>query len=171
MLFNNRTSAQNCEQTSKHLSLYKEKFGDLTKFETVEITNNFKNVDFSLLSCFGDKKSQTVTIVYTLLTKDVHQRLTIYGTGSQSTAIDFKGNQFPVKEVSIGLESSPGWLVTNKLSTDVPLKGTITFSNILPNVPNFSSVSINLSTASFDGGFNEQQSVVEVKNLPISWAN
>jgi hypothetical protein len=129
-------------------------------------------VDIRILSIEGNKSQQTVTVNFVLKTELPHQHIgliqNVCGTYSDGKAYDGDGSEYNKGQVALGNNISQVY-VDNKLPTSVPLKGSITFSNVLPRVSAFSFVTFYMSSRNFDGGANCQGGNVEIRNAPIMW--
>ena len=81
-------------------------------------------VEFSLLSCKSNKGTNSVTLEFLIVNKDVNK--TIQFTPVRfGNAIDLQGNAYKPSDIKIGTEK-----YASTLFKDVPLKLTITFSGI-----------------------------------------
>ena len=132
------------------------------------------NFEVKLLSVTGNKVEQTVTLEFLISHKLVHQSVCFvnYEFVKYDNAIkayDFEGNEYLVKNISVGKEnSSPYGAACNKVPTGVPMKASVTFKQILPSVKGLSFVSIMTSFRAYDGGLSEYKNL-EISNVNINW--
>lgn len=140
----------------------------LENIDSLTITQFSSKINTKFISAIGNKDQQTITINLLLNHKSVHQvvRLII---GDQS-AYDDEGNEYKASNMAIGSNSNQ-YDVRNKIPTDVPVKISVTFNKILPNVKSLRYVSIKIYyDEEADGRFNLQnEGNLEIKNLKINW--
>ncbi len=133
------------------------------------------DVDIKILSVAGNKSQQTVTVNFVLKTELPHQKIGLIKnlcnlTGREGKAYDGEGTEYNLKTTSLGTNTSGYYgTVDNKLPTSVPLKGSITFANILPKVSMLSFITFFMSSANYDGGEHCQGGNVEIRNAKIDW--
>ncbi len=145
-----------------------------SKSDTAEmIVKSFDpNFNFKVTSIKGNRNLQTVTISFVISHKLPHQ-VVGFTDSEQSIAYDFEGNSYPIKEVTLGVNSGfISFMIGNitKIPTNIPIKGTITFKQILPAVSVLSYMSINVTYGPFDGySSNRQGSNIEISNMKIDW--
>ena len=131
------------------------------------------DIDIKILSIAGNKSQQTVTVNFVLKTELPHQqiRLLEYGCNynrGEGKAYDGDGTEYNLRAVSLGNVIDANG-VDNKLPTSVPLKGSITFANVLPKIGTLSFVTFYMSSRNYDGGENCQAGNVEIRNVRIDW--
>ena len=169
----NNIDLANCDDIKRELKVYKEKYGDLRTTQST-IQNNLDNgVEFNLLSIVGDKLKQTFTVNFYLFTRKTNQNIELYLTGNSGTkSTDTEGNQYSGKSGVLGdIGNIEGgyFSINNKLSTEVKLKGSVKFSNVLSSVKQMSLISIYMSSNNFDGGENKARGFIDIKNADIIW--
>lgn len=134
------------------------------------------NFEVKLLSVTGNKVEQTVTLEFLISHKLVHQSVCFIENNYDAfdhvsngiRAYDFEGNEYPVKNASIGKDNGFYYSVCNKIPTGVPMKASVTFKQILPSVKGLSFVSIMTSFKAYDGGLSEYKNL-EISNVNINW--
>lgn len=131
------------------------------------------DVDIKILSIDGNKSQQTVTVNFVLKTELPHQKVGLVGYGcnyshGEGKAYDGDGTEYKLKNVTLGNEIE-NWGANNKLPTSVPLKGSITFANVLSKVGTMSFVTFFMSSRNYDGGDQCQGGNVEIRNAKIDW--
>ena len=130
------------------------------------------DVDIRILSIDGNKSQQTITVNFVLKTDLPHQQVglidAVCGTYGEGKAYDGDGTEYNLRGVSLG-NNTAGSHVTNKLPTAVPLKGNITFANVLPKVGMLSFITFYMSSRNYDGGEHCQGGNVEIRNAKIDW--
>ena len=132
--------------------------------------------EVKLLSVTGNKVEQTVTLEFLISHKLVHQNVCFVDSDNSSfnyiangiRAYDFEGNEYLVKTASIGKKVNFLFSVCNKIPTEVPMKASVTFKQILPSVKGLSFVSIVTSFGAYDDWKTENKNL-EVSNVSINW--
>lgn len=112
-------------------------------------------IDFNLIRCIGNKKSQTVEVTLTLVNHDPHQDFQF----QVAKAIDVEGTEYKTYEIKIGSEGT-----LNKIYTDVPVKTVILFKNVLSTTKMFRSIPI-----SYYYGEPGHTKMIEYKDVAIAW--
>ncbi len=139
---------------------------------SVKSFNPSFNVKF--LSCKGNKSDQTVTIEFLIKHKNVHKKVCLNLGPKWAKAYDFDGNEYNVKQSSIGSKETkyigPMTYICNKIPTNVPVKASITFKKILPDTEILSFTTIKVGFKDFDGG-NYSYGDLEFQNIEIDWEN
>ncbi len=129
--------------------------------------------EVKLLSVIGNKVEQTVTLEFLISHKLVHQKVCFINDDyptiiSGIKAYDFEGNEYFVKNMSVGKNNDTFFAACNKIPTEVPMKASVTFKQILPSVKGLSFVSIATSFRAYDDG-NLEYKNLEVSNISINW--
>ena len=136
-----------------------------------EISNikSFSN-DFNvkLLSVNGDKNNQTVKIEFLISHKLVHQKLCFNFGKNDAKMYDFEGNEYLAKSASIGAINKTYGYACNKAPTNVPLKATIIYKQILSDKDKMSFATIKVGYKANDGGRYEY-GALELNNIKIDW--
>ena len=89
-------------------------------------TQSANDIDFTLLSATGDKKTQTVTVKMKFTNKAANKEGFTTMIKSFSTP---EGEEFAIQSSAIGKEGG-----FKTLSTDAPIQGTYVFGGVLPKV-------------------------------------
>ena len=130
--------------------------------------------EVKLLSVIGNKVEQTVTLEFLISHKLVHQNVCFVNyeyvqIDNGIKAYDFEGNEYLIKSMSIGkINGDRNGSACNKIPTEVPMKASVTFKQILPSVKGLSFVSIATSFRAYDDG-NLEYKNLEVSNISINW--
>lgn len=129
--------------------------------------------EVKLLSVIGNKVEQTVTLEFLISHKLVHQKVCFINDDyptiiSGIKAYDFEGNEYFVKNMSVGKNNDTFFAACNKIPTEIPMKASVTFKQILPSVKGLSFVSIATSFRAYDDG-NLEYKNLEVSNISINW--
>jgi len=152
------------------------------KMKTSETNTNQENgiiksfspkFEVKLLSVIGNKVEQTVTLEFLISHKLVHQKVCFINNDyptiiSGIKAYDFEGNEYFVKNMSVGKNKDTFFAACNKIPTEVPMKASVTFKQILPSVKGLSFVSIATSFGAYDDWKTENKNL-EVSNVSINW--
>jgi hypothetical protein len=130
------------------------------------------NFNVKVLSVIGNKDEQTVKINFLISHKLPHQLVDLRAnpsgfSGGQGKLYDFNGNIYDAKTVAIGVNES-GNSVSDKIPTNVPVKASITFKQILPDVKEFSFMTLGVYYGAFDG-FSREEDDLEINNLKVDW--
>lgn len=125
--------------------------------DSIEIKPFDSNYEIKVLSCKGDRISQTVKIEIILSHKMVNQHFASRDYTSQ--AIDNLGNSY---KISGSYEQR-----FTQIFTDTPLKLTYTVNSILPGTEMFKNVALTMDSRNKScwGEFH----TTEIKNLKITW--
>jgi hypothetical protein len=127
------------------------------------------NYEVKLLSAEGQSEDQTVTLTFLVSHKLVHQVICIHPFPADAKAYDPSGNEYSPKSGSIGNndDSFMGG-VCNTIPTNVPVKATIQFKQILSGVETMNYVRLKVSFYAKDGG-NREEGFIELYNVNIKW--
>lgn len=137
-------------------------------FELKGISNS---IDIDVLSCVGDRNNQTVKIEYLITHQLVHQHVCIASDTRNVKAYDEMGNEIPMKAADIGTNSEGSFTSArcNKIPTEIPVKGYIIFSSILPSTDLFKFVTAAFKFKNYDSKSDYAYGTLEIKNLKIKW--
>ncbi|MFA4851720.1 MAG: hypothetical protein WC868_05760 [Bacteroidales bacterium] len=107
-------------------------------------------VEYKLVKCEGNKKTQTVTLEFLIINKQANLNFLL----NNSIIIDLNGNSF-----NSGYDN-----INTTIYTDVPLKGKQTFSGILSDV-------LYIKLFKFDtfSMQTEKHNNIEFRDIKISW--
>ncbi len=131
------------------------------------------NFNVKVLSIIGDKNEQTVKITFLISHKLAHQKITftaeksVYPVLDAASLYDNDGNAYPPKTASIGINTS-NYNVSDKIPTNIPVKASVTFKQILPTVKEFNFMSLNFLFHPFDG-WADTRGTLEISNLKVDW--
>ena len=137
----------------------------------IVIKNNNPNYTFEFLECTGDRNLQTVTVIFMISHKLVHQNFTFFDKKNTLKAYDNIGNVFPFTASTFpGNENMSGDNI--QIPADIRIKGSLVFMNILPSTEQISSMVFKFMTTNLDGGYHniEKMNMAEFKNMPIKWS-
>ena len=168
-----RTSSQNNADNTLTASTKRDAANPPVQ-ESMIIKQFSNDVNVKILSIEGNKSQQTVTVTFVLKTELPHQKIglikDVCGTYGEGKAYDGDGTEYNLKNVALGSNTETVWgRVDNKLPTSVPLKGSITFSNVLSKVSVLSFITFFMSSRNYDGGEHCQAGNVEIRNTKIDW--
>jgi hypothetical protein len=122
------------------------------------------NFIVKITSIKGDREMQTVTISFIISHKLSHQE--VYFKNSQEPLVyDFEGNSYPIDNIKLGLDS--GYFSSTKIPTNIPVKGSLTFKQILPEVAILSYMNIDVGFG--PTGNSRSSSNMEITNMKIDW--
>ncbi len=141
-------------------------FNHSNQFETKSFSSKF---DFKVLACKGLRIDQVVEIEVLITHNLPHQKMSLY-TGSEApVAYGEMGDSFELREVKFS-HSKTGFGVERFMApTGIPIKGKLTFRNILPSTDRLSLVTGTFLFQNQDGGGNEGEGSFEIRNLTIDW--
>ena len=148
--------------------------GMLKRSADYDVSNSNKNINLEILSCAGDRSFQTVTIEFMISHQLAHQIFAVHTGGSgKPTAYDNIGNTFECKSVNFQSKRDDYIIslstVDAVVPTDVRIKGSISFRNVLPSTEQFSFARFNYYCYNQDGGYGRTAYKVEMRNIPIIW--
>jgi len=128
--------------------------------------NSTDAVAIQLDACTGNAAAQTVTIFFTIANPaSVNQAIAI-GLGQYAKAIDPDGNLSRARECHLADGNGAGW---TELPTGLKMKGSITFTNILPKQAQLALMEFNIFSHNADGGRDPKVKNISAKNLAITW--
>ena len=122
------------------------------------------NYIVKITSINGNREMQTVTITYTISHKLSHQEV-YFNSSSENLAYDFDGNSYPLQDIKLGLNS--GYFTTTQIPTNILIKGSITFKQVLPEVGKLSYLSLKVHYG--PTGNSSSSSNMEITNMKIDW--
>ncbi len=111
-----------------------------------------------VVSCIGDRVSQTVKIDLLLSQKTINQKLTV--NYFYSNAVSSIGEQ-----LKLSFTSSCDFL---NVYTDTPIRLTVTVKNVLPGTDMLSMLALQMSTCPIDE-VKHNPAFTEIRNLKIVW--
>ena len=117
--------------------------------------------EMKVLSCKGDRSSQSVEIVILVTHNKVNQQLAV--NTNESNAIDNTGNGY-----KIGIPNFYSSIGYYKVFTDTPYKILYTVKNILPGTESFKLISLAMGTGNIDT-YPNTNLFTEIRNLKITW--
>jgi len=138
----------------------------------VDFTLNSFNSQFTIkiLSCTGDRSSQTVKIEFVIHHKKPNQDVTFNGmTTGNINAYDEIGNTFYAKDLGLANSTGSYNYAHAIIPTDIDVKGYAIFSGIIGGTDKLKLVNIFVEAKNADGGANPVSGKIEIKNLKIQW--
>jgi hypothetical protein len=128
--------------------------------------NSTDKIAFQIDACTGNSSAKTVTIFFTIANpNNVNQNVAI-GLGPACKVIDPDGNLCHPKECRLGDADGAHW---TELPTGIKMKGSITFSNILPKQTQLALLQFNIFSVNSDGGRDGSAKQISVRNLNVAW--
>ncbi|MCM5528021.1 hypothetical protein [Parasegetibacter sp. NRK P23] len=112
---------------------------------------NFENIDFSILTCEGNIKEQTIRLTLLITNRAANTEISF----RKSNVVDIQGNEFESSGINIGSGGFRG-----KVYTDTPVKAVFEFRKILPATKLLKLIAIEFTGNK--GGF-------EFKDIPVTW--
>ena len=113
-------------------------------------------VEYALVKCQGNAKSQTVTITLLMTNAGANQVRRFVGL----KAVDDQGEEYTASDTRIGTS-----ITYSSLATGVPVKATATISKILPATRKFALVTCSIYGEGHPGGTIP----IEFRDVVISW--
>ena len=134
--------------------------------------SNNSGLNFEVTGCRGNQSSQSVTVYFTITNSDkVHQYVQIGNNnhvhGGAAKAYDPDGNLLIFKGATLGPQSGPYPSV--ELPTGLPVRGSITYGNVLPSTSSIFMMNLDFENKNWDGGGNYVKEVMEIHNVKIEW--
>ncbi|WP_375444882.1 SHOCT domain-containing protein [uncultured Fibrella sp.] len=134
-----------------------------------------ENIEFKILSVNGSKNQQNVVVTYQLKTSLVNQKVEInngytcnFRNLELTSAYDSFGKQYSCNRFSLGDQTGSS-RAENKLPTNILLRGSITFANVLPQISKFEYMNISMTHKNLEGGDDCESGTIEIRNLTIFW--
>jgi hypothetical protein len=129
-----------------------------------QVSNSNSNYKFSFLSCKGSRASQSVVVTFMIEHSLPNQTFNMVALFNNPKAFDSQGKIFSTYYGTFGGKNETSGLIP----TDIPITGSLIFSNILPGNDLFKAVIIDYFSTNLDRS-NDQKGTVEFKNLKIVW--
>lgn len=129
------------------------------------------NFNVKYLSAIGDENNQTVTVNFLISHKLVHQDICIGSIDYRertNSVYDFSGNEYVAKTFFVGNKQNT-FLACNKIPTNVPVKVSVEFKQVLPTVKELSYLDVAIGYRSFDSSDSYKKSNLEINNIKIDW--
>jgi hypothetical protein len=167
-----RQQVQKLKDDTLFLKIQIRQIKALDSYSQFEIKPIANTIDTKILSCKGDRNNQIVTIEFIVSHKLLNQNLCIANDQSNIKAFDALGNELPAKAVEIGSASTMdvfGGGKCNKIPTDVPVKGFVTFKNVLPGTDILKFVTVAFKFRNFDSDDEYVYGTLEVRNIKVKW--
>ncbi len=142
-----------------------EVIGDHRFYRQTGITDSLRSIDFSLVSCWGDRTHQTVTIEYLLAIKGTEHDVAIHG--SHVRAIDNRGGECVVRDLSLNLDASSCAPETQPFD-GIYFKGKVTLQIVHSDTTALTYTALVFMTGRSQGGA-DQHEIIEIRALPIDW--
>lgn len=140
----------------------------IEKNKNIEVRSFADFYDVKVIKCKGNKTEQSVTLELLITQNRVNQNFVycLYKFNNQEFAgYDDLGNKYPVTKMYNSNYEDCGC----NLLTNIPMKFTVKFANILPGLGNFKSVLLSLDTQNFATRDMQVKGNVVINNLPIEW--
>lgn len=171
--------AQNPEALKQRISILEEEnerlkekinFCDLYNQSRQTESKSFSSkFDLRILECRGNRIDQIVEIDLLINHNLPHQEMKLFTGSKAPVAYGETGEAFELKEAQFSQSKSGYGVEKFIVPTGVPIKGTLTFRNVLPGTSKLSLVTGIFEFENQDGGSNEGQGTFEIKNLTINW--
>ena len=171
--------AQTIEELKQKVSILKQdnqrlkekvSFCDLySNSNQIESKSFSSKFDFKVLECRGNRIDQIVEIDILLKHNLPHQQMQLFTGSKAPVAYGETGEAFELKEAMFSQSKSKYGVEEFIIPTGVPIKGTLTFRNILPGTNKLSLITGIFEFENQDGGGNDGQGAFEIKNLAINW--
>jgi hypothetical protein len=129
-------------------------------------SNSSDQLDFVATGCTGNTGAQTVTLYFTIANPVKVNQTIFIGTGPGCKAFDEEGDLSKPKACTLANGDGTKW---TELPTGLTMKGSLTFSNILPKETQLAIVQFNIFTKNSDGGGDQQMKAIYMKNVSIIW--
>jgi len=143
-------------------------FTELNKPKDQYVKPFSDKIDVKITSVKENRGSQTVTVSFILINQLPNQDIS-FGTSNGLVKIfDSIGNELIFKDVSIGNNSGNLYSTSNVLFTDVPLKCSFIFSNVLPGTEYIKAAQIALVYYP-TGNYIDNRTSLTMSNLKIEW--
>jgi hypothetical protein len=133
------------------------------------------NFNVKVLSITGDKNEQTVKITFLISHKLAHQQVCLIAkdyrlsTSNDAKMYDLEGITYSSKYATIGVNEDSG-TVCDKIPTNIPVKSSVTFKQILPTVKEFNFMSLGVVFRPFDSDrWSDKEGNIEITNLKVDW--
>jgi len=141
----------------------------LKKSSDFNVTNSNSKLVFQVLSCTGSRSAQTVTIEFMVSHSLVNQVFSIHSGSGAPTAFDNLGNTFECKSIEFQNSRNGMGAVEIDAPTDIRIKGSITFRNILPSTELLTLARFDYYLYNKDGGYGKDTEKIAIKNIKIKW--
>lgn len=144
---------------------------ELDRSRGLEIKGVSSDLDIQIVSCTGDRNTQTVKIIFVVSHKLAHQEVCVASDKKNIKVYDRIGNEVSVKGADLGVNAEGLFTPArcNKIPTVVPVKGFIMLSNVLPSTAVLGFVSVGFKYRNFESKSDYTYGTLEIKNLSIHW--
>jgi hypothetical protein len=166
------TQLSHLKQDTVYLRSKLKYFENLNAPKTYDSKPISNNISTTVLSCLGDRDNQTVTVEFVISHKLLHQSICIATDEANVKAFDDTGTEFPLKAADLGATAQGDMFGSgkcNKVPTDVPLKGRITFRNVTPGTEILMFITAAFKYRNYDSEDDYLYGTFEIKNLKIHW--
>lgn len=144
----------------------------LSKSANSEVVNSNSRLKFELLSVKGDRASQTVQVDFFISHSLPNQSFDLHIGDGKPKAWDLLGSVYDLKNATFANNNAPAFsfgVIKVQVPTDVRVKGTLIFRNVLPSTEKFSLVQLKYFLYNSDGGYSNETQTIEIKNVGIKW--
>lgn len=143
----------------------------LERSDKLEIKGISNDIQIRILSCLGDNNTQMVKIEFVVSHKLVNQEVCVAADKKNIKAYDRVGNEIAVKAGDIGINAEGLFTPArcNKVPTDVPVKGNIILSSVLPSTNMVGFLSVGFKYRNHQSNTEYTYGTLEIKNLEIKW--
>ena len=117
--------------------------------------------DFKILECRGNRIDQIVEIDILIKHSLPHQEMQLYTGSKAPVAYGESGEAFELKEANFSQSKGRSGVEKFIIPTSVPIKGTLTFRNILPETDKLSLITGIFEFENQYGGSNNGQGTFE----------
>lgn len=133
---------------------------------TWQVQSPWDFLDIKVVSCKGDRETQTVAVELLITNSNVNQH--VYLQSNESVAIDNTGRTGRIKSFSdISINSGRQ---NGTIYTDVPVRVKLSFSQFIPGTEKFNLIAFQMSSGDTKGeSYAAQRRTVEIKNVAIEW--
>jgi len=156
------------EIKSKNINYLPVNKNEITTIDDTLIKSFSNKFNVKLLSAIGDKNNQTIKIEFLISHKLVHQNVCFNFGKNDAKMYDFEGNEYLAKSASVGAINKTYSYVCNKIPTNIPVKATIVYKQILSDKDKMSFCTIRVGYKAYDGGKYEY-GTLELNNIKIDW--
>lgn len=143
-------------------------FTELNKPQDERVTPFSDKIDVKIVSVKGNRVSQTVTVNYILINHLPNQDISFGINRGLCKVFDSIGNELILKDISIGNSSGNVSETSNSLFTDVALKCSFLFGNVLPGTEFIKAAQIALDYYP-TGNYRGNNTSLTMSNLKIEW--
>ena len=139
----------------------------IEKNKNIEVRSFADFYDIKVIKCKGNKTDQNFKLELLITQSRVNQWF-IYSSylfKSLNLAFDDIGNKYKVTRIEDPLKEH----ASTKILTNIPMKLTVTISDVMPGLSSLKTVNLEVESESYSSHEMKVSGMIIINNLPIEW--